>query len=160
MSWPKNNHFFYLLIAPLPHPSSDKNFPFWTTTQSLLLIVKSVATQSVNFLIRPNRSSNLLSWISLLRSLLEKEGHLDFKGYFLLRLISVYSHVVWQSLPFSFFVSTLVSICKSFIWSQDLFIMFLILSISQIHSVAYLKNCPSILLPEECKDLGGERNWE
>ena len=28
--------------------------------------------------------------------------------------------------------------------------MFLILSISQIQSVAYLKNCPSILLPEEC----------
>lgn len=112
------------------------------------------------------KSSNLLSWISLLRSLLEKEGHLDFKGYFLLRLISVYSHVVWQSLlPFSFFVSILVSICKSFIWSQDLFIMFLILSISQIQSVAYLKNCPSILLPEECrfgwgKELGIMKDTE
>ena len=84
-----------------------------------------------------------------------------FKGCLLLRLISVYSRVVWPSVPaFSFFVSTLVSICKSFIWSQDLCIMFLILSINQIHRVAYLKNCPRILLPEECRDLGGERNWE
>lgn len=55
--------FFFLIITPLPHPSSYKNLTFCTTSWSALLVTGWAAAQTMNHLINPIRSLDLLNEI-------------------------------------------------------------------------------------------------
>lgn len=62
MLWSKSNAFpFLLLRMPLPHPSSYENLAFCTPRSALLIAEWDAVAGSMNLLIKPIRSLNVLS---------------------------------------------------------------------------------------------------